>query len=187
MEPKGECNLAVTQILHLHLYKTSSPVCFSGSLFLLPSFLSLTSSLCLFPFHVLWLGALSFSACFLYSMHSVCVCVNCGHPWGKGERWGGPVWEQPCQVLWYYSAWSYRHLVCLKDMRKVDLLFLFPSFCPSFAFYSTSLSFSHSLFSSSLEKTAAIQPAHRHPTLPTQPIPSIMVHSLLLLVWMQVS
>lgn len=26
----------------------------------------------LFPFHVLWLGALSFSACFLYTVHSVC-------------------------------------------------------------------------------------------------------------------
>lgn len=31
MEPKGDCSLAVTQILHLHLYKTSPPVCFSGS------------------------------------------------------------------------------------------------------------------------------------------------------------
>lgn len=28
--------------------------------------------LSLFPFHVLWLGALSFSACFLYTVHSVC-------------------------------------------------------------------------------------------------------------------
>lgn len=77
MEPKGECNLAVTQILHLHLYKTSSLVCLSGSLslFLFPSFLSLFPSLSPFPFHVLWLGALSFSACFLYTLHSLCVLI----------------------------------------------------------------------------------------------------------------
>lgn len=38
--------------------------------------LSLPPSPCfLFPFHVLWLGALSFSACFLYTVHSLCVLI----------------------------------------------------------------------------------------------------------------
>lgn len=129
MEPKGECNLAVTQILHLHLYKTSSLVCLSGSF--LSLFVSLIS-LSLLPFHVLWLGALSFSACFLYAVHSVCVCVNCGHPWGRQNDEEDLFESKPCQVLWYDSAWSYRHLVCLKGKKKVDLLFLFsllPSLC----------------------------------------------------------
>lgn len=40
-----------------------------------PSFLSLSPSLYPFPFHVLWLGALSFSACFLYTVHSLCVLI----------------------------------------------------------------------------------------------------------------
>lgn len=78
MEPKGECSLAVTQILHLHLYKTSSLVSLSGSLslsFCFPSFLCLSPSLSPLSFHVLWLGALSFSACFLYSVHSLCVLI----------------------------------------------------------------------------------------------------------------
>lgn len=77
MKPKGECNLAVTQIQHLHLYKTSSPVCLSGSLslFLFPSFLSHLLSHALLSFHVLWLEALSFSACFLYTVHSVHVLI----------------------------------------------------------------------------------------------------------------
>lgn len=144
MERKGECNLAVTQILHLHLYKTSSPVCLSGSLslFLFPSFLSFSLPLSLslsFPCAVAW-GVVIFG---MFSLHcALCVCVNCSHPWGKGERWVGPVWELPCQVLWYDSAWSCRHLVCLKGTRKARLLSLSsPSFCPPFTFYSTSLSF----------------------------------------------
>lgn len=37
--------------------------------------LFLPPSLSPFPFHVLWLGALSFSACFLYTVHSVCVLI----------------------------------------------------------------------------------------------------------------
>lgn len=158
--------------------------------------LFLPPSLSPFPFHVLWLGALSFSACFLYTVHSVCVCVNCSHPWGKGERWVGPVWELPCQVLWYDSAWSCRHLVCLKGTRKARLLSLFSLLLPSLHFlfdlslFLSSLSLSHILSLSSLssnsEKTAALQPAHRHPPLPAQSIPSIMAHCLPLLVWMQV-
>lgn len=139
MEPKGECNLAVTQILHLHLYKTSSLVCLSGSF--LSLFVSLIS-LSLLPFHVLWLGALSFSACFLYAVHSVCVCVNCGHPWGRQNDEEDLFESKPCQVLWYDSAWSYRHLVCLKGKKKVDLLFLF-SLLPSLCFLFDPSAFSH--------------------------------------------
>lgn len=52
-------------------------------------------------------------------------------------------------------------------------------------FHTLSLSLSLSLFSSNLEKTAAVQPVHRHPTLAAQPIPSIMVYYSPLFVWMQ--
>lgn len=144
MERKGECNLAVTQILHLHLYKTSSPVCLSGSLslFLFPSFLSFSLPLSL-PFLSMCCGSGRCHFRHVFStLCTLCVCVNCSHPWGKGERWVGPVWELPCQVLWYDSAWSCRHLVCLKGTRKARLRSLSsPSFCPPFTFYSTSLSF----------------------------------------------
>lgn len=198
MERKGECNLAVTQILHLHLYKTSSPVCLSGSLslFLFPSFLSFSLPLSL-PFLSMCcgLGRCHFRHVFS-TLCTLCVCVNCSHPWGKRERWVGPVWELPCQVLWYDSAWSCRHLVCLKGTRKARLLSLFSLLLPSLHFlfdlslFLSSLSLSHILSLSSLssnsEKTAALQPAHRHPPLPAQSIPSIMAHCLPLLVWMQV-
>lgn len=62
MEPKTECNLAVTQILHLHLYKTSSPVFLSGALALVlfPLFLSLS-----FPCAVAW-GVVIFG---MFSIH----------------------------------------------------------------------------------------------------------------------
>lgn len=74
---KKECNLAVTQILHLHLFKTDSPVCFPGFPSLCFSLISLFFLLpsASFRFHVLWLGALSFSACFIFTVHSVRVCV----------------------------------------------------------------------------------------------------------------
>lgn len=55
------------------------------ALFLFPSFLSLTSSLCLFPFHVLWLGALSFSACFS-TLCTLCVCVLIAAILGEREN-----------------------------------------------------------------------------------------------------
>lgn len=146
-----------------------------------------------FPCAVAW-GVVIFG---MFSLHcALCVCVNCSHPWGKGERWVGPVWELPCQVLWYDSAWSCRHLVCLKGTRKARLLSLFSLLLPSLHFlfdlslFLSSLSLSHILSLSSLssnsEKTAALQPAHRHPPLPAQSIPSIMAHCLSLLVWMQV-
>ncbi len=69
-----------------------------------------------------------------------------------------------------------------------------PSALPSLSVRPPSLSFSlslsHSLslslLSSSSKKTAAVQPAHRHPTLPAQPIPSIMTHHSPLFVWIQV-
>ena len=50
----------------------------SLSLSLFVSLLSLSFTLALslsFPFHVLWLGALSFPACFLYTVHSLCVLI----------------------------------------------------------------------------------------------------------------
>ena len=82
MEPKGECNLAVTQILHLHLYKTSSPVCLSGSisLFLFPSFLPPSLS---FPCAVAR-GVVIFS---MFSIHcALCVCVLIVAILGEGEN-----------------------------------------------------------------------------------------------------
>lgn len=72
-------------------------------------------------------------------------------------------------------------------MRKVDrrspplflllpsLRFLFDLFSPPLPVFAPSPSF---------EKTAAVQLAHRHPTLAVQPIPSITAHYGLLLVWM---
>lgn len=102
-----------------------------------------------FPCAVAW-GVVIFG---MFSLHcALSVCVNCGHPWGRGERWGGPVREQPCQVLWYDSAWSYRHLVCLKGKRKVDLPlppFALPllSIRPLSLSFSVSLSLSHTLCS----------------------------------------
>lgn len=82
MEPKRECNLAVTQILHLHLYKTSSPVCLSGSLslFLFPVFLSLSPSLS-FPCAVAW-GVVIFS---MFSIHCA-LCVLIVAILGEGEN-----------------------------------------------------------------------------------------------------
>lgn len=147
MEPKRECSLAVTQILHLHLYKnrlSGEPLWLPHPLFLFFLFLSL-----LLSFHVCCgFGRCHFQHVFC-APRTLCVLIV-GHPWGRGgERWGGPVWEQPCQVLWYDSAWSCRHLVCLKGKRKVDLASsLRFSSCPPFAFSSTSLPLllSHSLF-----------------------------------------
>lgn len=116
-----------------------------------------TLSFC-FTLHVLRLAALSFSACFPFALHRV-LCVNCGHPWGRRERWGEPVLDPPCQVVWYDSARSYRHLVCLKGRRKVDLassllsphaLSLLPIRPLSFSLSSPlTLFFSQSLLSSS--------------------------------------
>lgn len=148
MEPKRECTLAVTQILHLHLhlYKTSSPVCLSGyPLSLFVSLISRSFSLSL-SFHSMCCGL---GRChFQHVFYTLCtLCVNCDHPWGSGERWGEPVWEQPCQVLWYDSAWSYRHLVCLKGKRKVDLAFFFILPLPSLRFlFDLSLAHFHTLF-----------------------------------------
>lgn len=174
MEPKRECTLAVTQILHLHLYKTSSPVCLSGyPLSLFVSLISRSFSLSL-SFHSMCCGL---GRChFQHVFYTLCtLCVNCDHPWGSGERWGEPVWEQPCQVLWYDSAWSYRHLVCLKGKRKVDLAFFFILPLPSLRFlFDLSLAHFHTLFlclcyPRALVKAAAVQRAHRHPTFPAQP------------------
>lgn len=113
---------------------------------------------------------------------------------GKGRTMRRTCLEQPCQVLWYDSAWSCRHLVCLKGKRKVGLLSLLVLLLPSLRFsvrpLSLSLSLANtlslSLLFSSSEKTAAVQPAHRHPTLPAQPIPSIMAHYSAPFVWIQV-
>lgn len=70
IEPKGECNLAVTQIPHLHLYKTSSLPCFSGSLSLL-----LSSPLFSFPSLYCALGRCHFQPVFFTPCaHCVCVC-----------------------------------------------------------------------------------------------------------------
>lgn len=183
MEPKGECSLAVTQILHLHLYKnrlSGEPLWLPHPLFLSFPLLSLSLSL-LLSFHV----CCGFGRC--HFRHVFCAprtlrVLIVGHPWGGGgERWGGPVWEQPCQVLWYDSAWSCRHLVCLKGKRKEDLASsLRFSSCPPFAFSSTSLPpyfhtpsffFLSPLSWSSRWKQLLVQPARRLPTFSAQPYP----------------
>lgn len=81
---KGECSLAVTQILHLHLYKTGSPVSFSGSLsppplpFYFPPFHSL-----LFPCAVAR-GVVIFG---MFSVRSALLCVLIvGHPSGGSDE-----------------------------------------------------------------------------------------------------
>lgn len=84
--------------------------------------------------------------------------------------------------LWYDSACSYRHLVCLKGKRKVDLLFLLVLLLPSLhflfdlsLFLSLSLTFTHSFSVSALLElgensccTACAQASHL--TSPAYPI-----------------
>lgn len=84
---KGECSLAVTQILHLHLYKTGSPVSLSGSLFPHPPphspfFISL-------PFTLLFLCTVA-RGVVIFGMFSVLCALLCvlivGHPSGGVMR-----------------------------------------------------------------------------------------------------
>lgn len=112
--------------------------------------------------------------CSVFSRHcalSLCVCVLIVAILGEGEDDEEDLFgSSRARFCGTKSAWSYRHLVRLKGKRKVDLLFLFSLLPPPLCFLlSLSLSLS---FSSSLEKTAAVQPVHRHPTLtsPTSPI-----------------
>lgn len=89
MEPKRECSLAVTQILHLHLYKnrlSGEPLWLPHPLFLFFPLLSLTLSLSLLlSFHV----CCGFGRCHFRHVfrapRTLCVLIV-GHPWGRGGR-----------------------------------------------------------------------------------------------------
>lgn len=107
------------------------------------------------------------------------LCVNCGHPRGRRRTMrrtcfraavpgsvarlsmelqtpGLPEGQEEGR-LGFFSSFSFLPFLCF----PVDLSL------------SRSLTLKHSLslLSSSLVKTAALQPAHRHPTLPAQPYP----------------
>lgn len=80
---KGECSLAVTQILHLHLYKTGSPVSFSGSLLSPPPPPFLFPSLSLSTLSVRrGSGRCHFRH--VFCTQCTFVCVNCGPSFGGG-------------------------------------------------------------------------------------------------------
>ena len=87
----------------------------------------------------------SYTVCALY----MCVCVLIAVILGEAENDEENLFESSRARFCYDSAWSYRHLVCLKGKRKVDLLFLFALLLPSLPFlfdlsHSFSLTFTHS-------------------------------------------
>lgn len=168
---KGECSLAVTQILHLHLYKTGSPVSLSGSPFppspLLSPFL--------FPF--LSLSPLSAhrgsGRChFRHVFCTLCtsVCVNCGPPFGGSDE--EDLFESSrarlCSRTQHgaadtWSAWRAR------GRRTWLRLYISPPALPSLSLRPLSYFHTLSLFFVSAipepgEKQLLLQPVRRLPT-----------------------